>query len=140
MIFFQIKSFKKCEGTFQLFHTTVDKTVSRFLLSDLAPDTPSYFRIRTITRPHNNNSNTLESLFSPDLSIVYTRNFPWISDISNQTIYQNSYIDISFSVGDDTGSQQNLNVSALSSNAGLVPLENLIISGSNTSKILRVSL
>ncbi|KPA13318.1 LRR receptor-like serine/threonine-protein kinase GSO1, partial [Candidatus Magnetomorum sp. HK-1] len=136
---YEIYKSENADGPFQMYHTTVDKTVSSFLLSDLTPNTPSYFRIRTITRPHNNNSNTLESLFSPDLSIVYTRNFPWISDISNQTIYQNSYIDISFSVGDDTGSQQNLNVSALSSNAGLVPWENLIISGSNTSKILRVS-
>jgi len=136
---YEIFKSENAYGPFQHYHTTFDKTVSNILLSDLTPGTPAYFRIRTITQSHSNNNNTLESNFSPDISVVYNRNQPWISNIANQTIYQNTTLDISFSVGDDTALPQYLEVYAISSNESLVPSENIIISGSSTKRELSLS-
>ncbi|MBF0450089.1 MAG: hypothetical protein HQK75_05260 [Candidatus Magnetomorum sp.] len=127
------------EGPFNLYYTTADKTMSSLLMSDLETDIPGYFHVQTITHSHDNNKNTLESHFTPTVELIYTLHLPRVSDIIDQTIYQNSSIDISFFVEDDLVPPDNLTVSVISSNTGLIPSDYMSILGTGSERTLRLS-
>ena len=126
------------DGPFSLYHTTVDKTVSSLLLSDLSADTSYYFKIRTVTQKHANNKNVLESLFTPKITVIYTLHLPQISEIDDQAMNQNGIIDIPFTVNDDIVSPDELIISCQSSNTGLIPLSNIYIMGEGSERTLRI--
>jgi hypothetical protein len=126
------------QGPFYLYRTTVDKTVSSICLSDLEADSTYYYKLKTVTQQHANNQNVLESLFTPTVSVVYTIHLPHISDIEDQEMKQNSSIDITFFVSDDTVEPNDLEVSCISSNTGLFPPENIFIIGDGTDRTLRI--
>jgi len=125
-------------GPFTLFHSTSDKTVSSLILTDLEQNQPYYFRIRTCTQAHANNSNVLESSFSPIITVTYTLHLPRISQIQDQTMIQNNNLAIPFSIDDDMMPVNLLEIEIKSSNTGLMPLENMTISGNGKNRILHI--
>ena len=125
-------------GPFNLYHSTADKSVSSLLLTDLIQNQPYYFRIRTCTHAHANNNNALESAFSPIITVSYTLHLPWISEISNQTMQQDTTLDLPFSFDDEIVSVDQLDLEVQSSNTGLIPLENITISGSGKNRLMHV--
>jgi Leucine-rich repeat (LRR) protein len=125
-------------GPFNLYHSTSDKSVSRILLTDLIQNQPYYFRIRTSTHAHANNSNILESSFSPIITVTYTLHLPWISEIPNQTMQQDTTLNIPFSIDDEIVSADQLELEVQSSNTGLIPLENITISGAGKNRLLHM--
>ncbi len=60
-------------GSYTLFDTTVDKTVSSMAVSGLSPTTTYYFVVQTRTESHTNNQNTVDSEYSEEASA--TTNF-----------------------------------------------------------------
>jgi len=126
-------------GPFQRYHSTTDKSVSRFLMTDLVQNQSYYFRIRTCTRSHANNTNVLESPFSAIITVTYALYLPRISKIPDQTMQQDSEITIPFSIDDDIVSADLLEIAVQSSNTGLIPLDNITISGVGKNRMLNVS-
>jgi len=136
---YEIFRSESSSGPFQLHHTTADKSESSLLLTDLAQGASCYLRIRTRSYVHTNNSNELVSAFSPTISVTYTLYLPWISDISDLSIPQDSSIDIPFSFGDDIVSADQLDLAVTSSNTGLIPLDNIQVSGSGEFRTLHIT-
>ena len=137
--YYEIYQSTTMNGPFLLYHSTSDKSASSLLLTELVQNQPYYFRIRTCTQEHANNSNVLESSFSPIITVTYTLYLPRISEISDQTMLQDTDIDIPFSISDDIVSEDLLEIEKQSSNTGLIPLENMSISGAGKNRVLRVS-
>jgi hypothetical protein len=59
-------------GPYDLYDTTVDKTVATLEVGGLDPDTPYYFVVQTRTEPHAANQNTVDSDYSPEVSATTT--------------------------------------------------------------------
>jgi len=137
--YYEIEQSISADGPFQLYHSTSDKSVSSLLLTDLNQNEQYFFRIRTCTQAHANNKNALTSLFSPVITVIYALHLPWISDISDQTMLQDSQLDIPFSISDDIVSADSLEIEVQSSNTGLIPLENLTINGEGKNRLLHVT-
>jgi Leucine-rich repeat (LRR) protein len=137
--FYEIYQATSTSGPFILSHKTSDKTTAIVLLKNLIQNQPYYFRIRTCTQAHDNNSNVVESPFSPIITVTYTIHLPRISQIPDQSMQQNSEITIPFSIDDDIVSANLLELEVLSSNTGLIPLENISISGDGNNRMLHVS-
>jgi Leucine-rich repeat (LRR) protein len=136
--FYEIYQASSSNGPFNLYHTTSDKTISR-LLTDLYQNQPYYFRIRTLTLAHDNNSNVLKSPFSPVITVTYALHLPRISEIPDQSMPQNTEKAIPFTIDDDIISANLLEIEMQSSNTGLIPLDNMTISGDGNNRILHVS-
>jgi len=136
---YEIYQARSLNGVFSHYRSIPDKAVSSIILSDLEHDQPYYFRIRTLSQAHANNNNTLVSAFSPTISVTYILHRPWISEIPDQTMEQDTYIDIPFSIGDDIISPNLLELTIQSSNTGLIPVDNITISGDSGNRVLRVS-
>jgi len=137
--FYEIERSTSVNGPFESYYSTSDKSVSSLLLTDLNQNEPYYFRIRTCTQIHANNNNVLNSSFSPVITVTYTLHLPWISEISDQTMEQDSSTDIPFSIHDDIVSADSLELEVQSSNTGLMPLENISINGQGKNRLLHVS-
>jgi Leucine-rich repeat (LRR) protein len=137
--YYEIYQATSSNGPFILYHSTSDKTTSRILLTDLLQNNPYYFRIRTCTRAHDNNSNVIESPFSPVITVTYSLHLPRISDIPDQFMAQNTAKAIPFTIDDDIVSANLLEIEVQSSNTGLIPLENISISGDGNNRVLHVS-
>jgi Leucine-rich repeat (LRR) protein len=136
---YEIYQSNSLNGPFQLYHSTTDKSVSSLIVTDLVQNQPYYFRIRTCTQTHANNSNVLESPFSEIITVAYTLYLPRISEIPDQTMQQDTDITIPFSIDDDIVSADLLEIAVQSSNTGLIPLENITISGVGKNRMLNVS-
>jgi Leucine-rich repeat (LRR) protein len=69
-------------GGYNLFETTVDKTVEASTVTGLLPGTTYYFVLRTKTEPHLYNPNTVFSGYSTEISVLTTGSASGAQDIS----------------------------------------------------------
>ncbi|MEO5912995.1 MAG: autotransporter-associated beta strand repeat-containing protein [Luteolibacter sp.] len=74
------------------------------------------------------------------VAVGYRGNLPTISDITNRTVSGNADTGaIAFTVGDTETTAANLTISAASSNAALVPVENIVFGGTGASRTVTIT-
>lgn len=103
-------------------------------IAGLANGSTYYFAATSV------DSSGVESDFSNEASYAVPSALPHISAISNQTITVNAVApSLAFTVSDAYMNASNLVVTATSSNPALVPVANVVVSGSGSNRVIQLS-